>query len=178
MTKEEFQGLSQDNLDHYPFIVIKGGYKDKLGHHLETPKKRFEEKPKARVDIQSYTATFIGGLSSPVYDGGVAKQSASRLSDMLTTINSGNSKPFMRDHKYGEPWKKGLPWNWLNLNRNIIDDIDAPTDTHECLRSLNDIVANLQPWQTSTSTRDKFGKPSDHGDVQACLEFNILGEKG
>lgn len=178
VTKEEFQALSQRDLDYFPYIVIKGGYKEKLGHHLETLQKKFEAHPKARVDIQSYTSTFIGGLASPVYDGGVAKQSARRLDDMLTGLKHANSKPLMREHNYGEPWKKSLPWNWLNLNVNIFDDIDAPTDAHECLRYLNDTIANLQPWQVSPSTTRTFCKPSDHGDVQACLKSNILGEKG
>ncbi|RDI78824.1 hypothetical protein Vi05172_g11210 [Venturia inaequalis] len=176
VTGEEFKGLTKREMNAFAYIVIKGGYEGELGHHLESLRDSFEKTPKARVDVQNYTPRNIADLASPVYDGGLAKHSASRLDDMLVAL--GDPKPLMQKHYRGEPWKKSLPWNWLNLNGNLFDDIDAPTDAHECLQALNDIVDDIQPWEVSASTKETFGKPSDDGDVQACLRFNILGEKG
>ncbi|QDS77748.1 hypothetical protein FKW77_004753 [Venturia effusa] len=149
VTKEGFDVLTQEDLDRWPFIVIKVGYKNKMGHHLETLQKKFAQTPKARVDVQSYTTTIIGGSESPVYDGGTAKQSASRLKDMLAARESEDPKPLMRDHVHGRPWKKSLPWNWLSLNGDLFDDIDAPTDAHESLQLLHKTISNLQPWRST-----------------------------
>jgi hypothetical protein len=173
----DYRKLTRNQLKRYPFIVIKAGYPEHfLGTHLQALKENFEVQPNGILNIQKYVTSDVG----PVWDERAATVAAKRISEMITCQEQGINKPLIR--LSNEPWKYRLPWNFLNLDGYVLDPVSSPASLHQCLRTLYTICEEIKRRHSSSTG---FGKPYDQperqtffADVESCLRFLILGEKG
>jgi hypothetical protein len=172
----DFAKLTSAQLSQYPYIVLKDGFPQALlGSHLAALKEAFEFQPNGVLNIQSY----LSGGKGPVWDERAANVAAERLADMLKHMEDGTSQPFIRESDKG--WNHRLPWNFLNLDGSALDPVTSPASVHPCLRLLYSLCEELK----QRAAGQPFGKLYDlpasaayFADVQSCLRFLILGEKG
>jgi hypothetical protein len=173
----DYKRLSRDQLKRYSFIVIKAGYPEHfLGTHLQALKENFEVQPNGILNIQKYVTSDVG----PVWDERAATVAAKRISEMIICQEQRTNKPLIRASD--EPWKYRLPWNFLNLDGYVLDPVSSPASLHQCLRTLYTLCEEIKRRVSPTTG---FGKPYDQpergtffADVESCLRFLILGEKG
>jgi hypothetical protein len=174
---EDYAKLSRDQLNRYPFIVIKGAVPQfLLGTHLQALQETLEVQPDGILQIQKYAT----GKDSHTWDERAATVGSERISAMVACQEQRVNKPLIRDSD--EPWRYRLPWNFLNLDGHVLDPVASPAAIHKSLRTLFTLCQELKRRLSPTFG---FGKPYDQpergtffADVESCLRFVILGEKG
>jgi hypothetical protein len=173
----DYANLSPDQLKKYPFIVIKNSYPQwLLGPHLQALKEKLEVQPDGILNIQKYAAAKPG----QTFDERAVTVAAERIAEMIHSRSKETSKPLIRESS--TPWDHRLPWNFLNIDGSILDQMSSPTAMHDCLRILDTLC---EADKRRLSPKFGFGKPYDQpesktffADVESCRRFIILGEKG